>query len=92
VALVHPGFGRLWAHPFSSLALVTMETIRNPSMGQPLNHTSTLGPWGLVAVRILVITYSRGETLIDPDGCASDRSGSSDRGDRGGVHRSRFPY
>jgi hypothetical protein len=36
--------------------------------------------------------FSRGETLIDPYGHAFDRSGSSDRGDRGGVHRSRFPY
>jgi hypothetical protein len=60
VALVRLGFGRLWAHPFSSLALVTVATVQNPSLGQPLNRTSALGPRGLVAVCVLVITSPMG--------------------------------
>jgi hypothetical protein len=35
--------------------------------------------------------FSRGETLIDLVSCASDRGGSSVRGDGGGVHRSCSP-
>jgi hypothetical protein len=52
VALVRLGFDRLWAHPLSSLALVT---VRNPSLDRPSNCAVALGPWVLVTVRILVI-------------------------------------
>jgi hypothetical protein len=60
LTLVCPGFGRLWAHPFSSLALVTVATVLNPSPSQPSNRASTLGPRGLVVVRVLVITSPAG--------------------------------
>jgi hypothetical protein len=60
MTLVRLGFGRLWAHPFSPLALVTTATVRNPSLGQPSNRTSALGPRGLVVVRVLVITSPSG--------------------------------
>jgi acyl dehydratase len=50
VTLVRPGFNRLWAHPFLSLALVMTVTVRNPSLGQPSNRVSALGPRGLVEV------------------------------------------
>jgi hypothetical protein len=42
----------------------------NPLLGQPSNRTSALGPWGLAAVRVLVITPPFGEILMD--GRASD--------------------
>jgi hypothetical protein len=61
VALVHPGFGRLLAHPFSSLALVTAATIQNPLLGQPSNCALVLDHWGLVTVRILVIISPTGK-------------------------------
>jgi hypothetical protein len=52
---MRPGFGCLWAHPFSSLALVTAVVVQNPSLGQPSNCASFLDLWDLVTVRAPVI-------------------------------------
>jgi hypothetical protein len=48
VALMRLGFSRLWAHPFSSLALVTVSTVQNPLSGHPSNCTSILDHWALL--------------------------------------------
>jgi hypothetical protein len=50
-----PVLDPLWAHPFSSLALVMAATVRNPLPGQPSNRLSVLDLRDLVLVVIQVI-------------------------------------
>jgi hypothetical protein len=71
VVLVHPDFNRLWAHTFSSLALVTVATVRNPSLGQPSNRVSALGASG--DLHPSDYFSDDGEILIDSDGHAFNR-------------------
>jgi hypothetical protein len=72
------------AHPLSYLALVTMATVHNPLVGQPLNRKSILDTWEASNGSRPSDYFSREKTLIGSGGCAFDRGGSFDRGDRGG--------
>jgi hypothetical protein len=91
VTLVRLGFGCLWAHSFSSLALVTAANIQKPFDGPAFESRISPRPPEASGSSCLGDYFFGGETSIDSAGRASDRGGSSTSGDHGGVHQSCSP-
>jgi hypothetical protein len=92
MALVCLGLGRLWAHPFSSLILVTVAAVRNHLLGQLYEPHISFNLRDPVMVRIPKVTPPSG-SVGQYERLPSQPGWPVDRGDQGGhASRSSSPF